>query len=241
MQNEEPGLFLGYVTQGIVQEEDITDQGVRFTKPDGTTGYYKDVLGQKPVAGDVKFVDFDGNGSVDTSDRNIIGNPNPGFTYGFQTSFSWKDLSLTASFSGVQDRDIINVNNRYINTPGTKAGTISKKAYEGMWTPENKSNLYPSSNFIVQNMVMDRYVEDGSYLRCSDITLNYILPKSWIKKIGLQNTSVFASVKNVFVITNYGGYDPEVNSFAFDGLRPGVDMNSYPTPRQYVFGLNVTF
>ena len=125
LQNEEPGLFLGYVTQGIVQEEDITDQGVRFTKPDGTTGYYKDVLGQKPVAGDVKFVDFDGNGSVDTSDRNIIGNPNPGFTYGFQTSFSWKDLSLTASFSGVQDRDIINVNNRYINTPGTKAGTIS--------------------------------------------------------------------------------------------------------------------
>ena len=241
LQNEEPGLFLGYVTQGIVQEEDITDQGVRFTKPDGTTGYYKDVLGQKPVAGDVKFVDFDGNGSVDTSDRNIIGNPNPGFTYGFQTSFSWKDLSLTASFSGVQDRDIINVNNRYINTPGTKAGTISKKAYEGMWTPENKSNLYPSSNFIVQNMVMDRYVEDGSYLRCSDITLNYILPKSWMKKIGLQNTSVFASVKNAFVITNYGGYDPEVNSFAFDGLRPGVDMNSYPTPRQYVFGLNVTF
>lgn len=198
-------------------------------------------MGQKPVAGDVKFVDFDGNGSVDTSDRNIIGNPNPGFTYGFQTSFSWKDLSLTASFSGVQDRDIINVNNRYINTPGTKAGTISKKAYEGMWTPENKSNLYPSSNFIVQNMVMDRYVEDGSYLRCSDITLNYILPKSWMKKIGLQNTSVFASVKNAFVITNYGGYDPEVNSFAFDGLRPGVDMNSYPTPRQYVFGLNVTF
>lgn len=110
-----------------------------------------------------------------------------------------------------------------------------------MWTPENKSNLYPSSNFIVQNMVMDRYVEDGSYLRCSDITLNYVLPKSWMNKIGFQNTSIFASVKNAFIITDYSGYDPEVNSFAFDGLRPGVDMNSYPTPRQFIFGLNVTF
>lgn len=88
---------------------------------------------------------------------------------------------------------------------------------------------------------MDRYVEDGSYLRCSDITLNYVLPKSWMNKIGFQNTSIFASVKNAFIITDYSGYDPEVNSFAFDGLRPGVDMNSYPTPRQFIFGLNVTF
>lgn len=241
LQGEAPGLFLGYVTQGIVQPEDITDQGVKFIKDDGTIGYYKDVNGSIPAAGDIKFVDKDGNGSVNTSDRDIIGNPNPGFTYGFQTSLSWKGLTLSAAFNGVQDRDVINVNNRYINTLGQKAGTVSKKAFEGMWTPENHSNLYPSSNFIVQNMVMDRYVEDASYLRCSDITLNYALPTAWMKKIGFQNTSIFASVKNAFVITDYSGYDPEVNSFAFDGLRPGVDMSSYPTPRQFVFGLNVTF
>lgn len=241
LQGEVPGLFLGYVTQGIVQPEDITDQGVKFIKDDGTIGYYKDVNGSIPAAGDIKFVDKDGNGSVNTSDRDIIGNPNPGFTYGFQTSLSWKGLTLSAAFNGVQDRDVINVNNRYINTLGQKAGTVSKKAFEGMWTPENHSNLYPSSNFIVQNMVMDRYVEDASYLRCSDITLNYALPTAWMKKIGFQNTSIFASVKNAFVITDYSGYDPEVNSFAFDGLRPGVDMSSYPTPRQFVFGLNVTF
>lgn len=241
LQGEAPGLFLGYVTQGIVQPEDITDQGVKFIKEDGSIGYYKDVNGSTPVAGDIKFVDRDGNGSVNTSDRDIIGDPNPGFTYGFQTSLSWKGLTLSAAFNGVQDRDIINVNNRYINTPGQKAGTVSKKAFEGMWTPENHSNLYPSSNFIVQNMVMDRYVEDASYLRCSDITLNYVLPSAWMKKIGFKNTSIFASVKNAFIITDYSGYDPEVNSFAFDGLRPGVDMSSYPTPRQFVFGLNVTF
>lgn len=88
LQGEVPGLFLGYVTQGIVQPEDITDQGVKFIKDDGTIGYYKDVNGSIPAAGDIKFVDKDGNGSVNTSDRDIIGNPNPGFTYGFQTSLS---------------------------------------------------------------------------------------------------------------------------------------------------------
>lgn len=241
LQDEVPGLFIGYQTQGIVQEADITDEGVKFIKPDGSIGFYTKASGTKPVAGDIKFVDQDGNGEINDSDRTIIGNPNPGFTYGFQTSLSWRNLTLTAAFNGVYDRDIINVNNRYINTPSFQAGTISKDAFEGMWTPENKSNLYPSSNYKVQNMVMDRYVEDASYLRCSDITLNYVLPKAWMKKIGFQNTSVFASVKNAFVITNYSGYDPEVNSFAFDGLRPGVDMNSYPTPRQFVFGLNVVF
>jgi hypothetical protein len=60
-------------------------------------------------------------------------------------------------------------------------------------------------------------------------------------KIGFQNTSIFASVKNAFVITNYSGYDPEVNSFAFDGLRRGIDMNAFPNMRSFVFGLNVTF
>lgn len=107
LQGEAPGLFLGYVTQGIVQPEDITDQGVKFIKDDGTIGYYKDVNGSIPAAGDIKFVDKDGNGSVNTSDRDIIGNPNPGFTYGFQTSLSWKGLTLSAAFNGVQDRAML--------------------------------------------------------------------------------------------------------------------------------------
>ena len=111
-----------------------------------------------------------------------------------------------------------------------KSNNITSEAYQGMWTAENPSNLFPSANFEVQNMVMDRYVEDGSYFRCSDITLSYVLPKSLISKIGMKNMSVFASVKNAFILTDYSGYDPE-----------GVFMNSFPTPRSYIFGLNLTF
>lgn len=241
LEGKAPGLFFGYVTQGIVQPEDITDQGVKYTKKDGTVGYYKTFNKVAPVAGDIKFVDSDGDGDVNVNDRDIIGDPNPDFTYGFSTSISWKDLSLSAAFTGVQGRDILNTNNRYINTPGTRSNNLTRKAYQNMWTEANHSNLYPSSTYVVQNFVMDRYVEDASYLRCADITLSYILPKVWMKKIGFQNASVYASVKNAFTITNYSGYDPDVNFFAFDGLRPGVDMSSYPTPRSFIFGLNLTF
>ena len=242
LEGEAPGLLFGLQTQGIVQEEDITSEGVKFTKADGSTGYYTTVDGTSPKAGDVKFIDQDGDGNISAEDRTIIGNPNPGFTYGFQTSVSWKSLTLSAAFNGVHDRDVINTNNRYINMPSQTNNNVSKDAFYGMWTPENHSNLYPSSTSdILRGYVYDRYVEDASYLRCSDITLNWALPKAWMNKIGFQNISVFASVKNAFVITDYSGYDPEVNSFAFDGLRPGIDMSSYPTPRQYIFGLNVTF
>lgn len=241
LEGEAPGLFFGYVTQGIVQPEDITEQGVKYTKKDGTVGYYQTFNKVTPVAGDIKFVDSDGDGDVNVNDRDIIGDPNPDFTYGFSTSISWKNLSLSAAFTGVQGKDVLNTNNRYINTPGTRSNNLTRKAYQNMWTESNHSNLYPSSTFVIQNYVMDRYVEDASYLRCADITLNYVLPKMWMSRIGFQNASVYASVKNAFIITNYSGYDPDVNSFGFDGLRPGVDMSSYPTPRSFIFGLNLTF
>ena len=110
-----------------------------------------------------------------------------------------------------------------------------------MWTAENPTSLYPRSTYKMPDVVMDRYIEDASYLRCSDITLNYVLPNKWMKKIGFRTTSIFASVKNAFVITDYSGYDPEVNSFAFDGLRPGIDMSSFPNMRSFIFGINVNF
>ena len=241
IEGEAPGLFFGYKTQGIIQEEDVVDGKVGYISSDGSTKYYTSSVGNDMAAGNIKCVDVNEDGIVDPNDMVVIGDPNPDFTYGFQTRLEWKNLSLSASFTGVYGNDILNTNIRYEQTPSRQAGNLRKDAYYNAWTPENRSNLYPSSTSNVKGVVYDRYVEDGSYLRCSDITLNYILPKAWMTKIGFQNTSIFASVKNAFVITNYSGYDPEVNSFAFDGLRRGVDMNAFPNMRSFVFGLNVTF
>jgi len=243
LEGKAPGLFFGYKTDGIVQTEDVTENGIyTYTDAEGNAHYYTSNASSK--AGDIKFVDVNGDGKIDKSDRTIIGDPNPGFTYGFSTSLTWKSFTLSMQFTGVHDRDIFNTNNRYINLPGKANQTITKEAYYNMWTVDNPSNLYPSSTFEVANlngMVLDRYIEDGSYLRCSDITLNWVCPSLWAKLIHCNSISAYFTVKNAFIITDYKGYDPEVNSFAFDGLRQGVDMSSYPTPRQFILGINLGF
>lgn len=231
-----PGLFLGYQTDGIVQEEDLPANG-------GSYNVTQDLsTGGAPQAGDIKIIDQNGDGVINTDDRVIIGNPNPDFTYGFQTRFTWRGLSLSAQFNGVHGKDMINTNIRYQAIPNRTGGNLRTEAWVGAWTAENRSNAYPRVNYTLPTpAVLDRYVEDASFLRCTDITLSYNLPKAVMKKIGFNSINIFGSVKNAFIITDYSGYDPEVNSFAFDGLRPGVDMSSFPHARSFIFGLNVSF
>lgn len=229
-----PGLFFGYKTDGIIQKEDPYLQEV--TKTIGNL-----------APGELKFVDLNGDHVVDEKDRTFIGDPNPDFTYGVQTSFTWKDLSLSFAFNGVYGNDIFNANSRYYGLPSSTSGMITSKAFQKMWREDNPwngvnySNEMPSASSTLPKVAFDKYIEDGSFLRCSDITLAYNLPKSIIKKIGFANIGLYFSVKNAFIITNYSGYDPEVNTFAFDGTRPGIDLSSYPHTRSYIMGLNVSF
>lgn len=230
-----PGLFYGYQTDGIIQENDPYLKEV--TNSIGTLG-----------AGNLKFVDRNGDKKIDEKDKTVIGNPNPDFTYGFQTTFAWKDLSLSMAFNGVYGNDILNANARYYNFPAESNGMVLSKSYHDMYHVENPwtgaanySRTMTSPNSDIPKVVFDRYVEDGSFLRCTDITLGYNLPQNLVRKIRFSNIGVFASAKNLFCINNYSGYDPEVNTFAFDGTRPGIDLSSYPHTRSFIFGLNVSF
>ena len=229
-----PGLFYGYQTDGVIQNDD--PYMGKITISIGTV---------KP--GNLKFVDQNDDNVINEKDRVILGDPNPDFTYGFQTNFSWKDLSLSMSFNGVYGNDILNTNARYFILPSNSSSMIYKSSFQKMWREDNpwtgayQGNEMPSFTSVTPKVVLDRYIEDGSFLRCSDITLGYSLPKNWMSKIGFNSLSIYATVKNPFVVTSYSGYDPEVNSFAFDGTRPGIDMSSYPHTRSYIFGLNVSF
>ena len=231
-----PGLFIGYQTDGIVQEEDLPANGGSYNvKQDLSTG-------GAPQAGDIKIIDQNGDDIINTDDRVIIGDPNPDFTYGFHTSFTWRGLTLSAQFNGVYGKDLLNTNLRYQAIPNLTGSNLRTESWQNAWTAENRSNTYPRVNYKLPTpAILDRYVEDASFLRCTDITLSYNLPKSALQKIGFNSINVFASVKNAFLITNYSGYDPEVNTFAFDGLRPGIDMSSFPSARSFIFGLNVSF
>jgi len=229
-----PGLFYGYKTDGIIQNNDPY-----LTKVTSSIGTL--------LPGNLKLVDTNGDGVINEKDRQILGNPNPDFTYGFQTSFTWKSLTLSAVFNGVHGRSVLNANDNYLLLPSNSTSMVYQSSFNKMWRNDNPwtgayyGNEMPSSSSVTPKVVLDRYIEDASYLRCSDITLSYNLSKSLASKIGFQNVGVYATAQNVFIITKYTGYDPEVNSFAFDGTRPGIDMSSYPHTRSYIFGINVTF
>ncbi len=237
IEGEAPGLFYGYQTDGIIQENDpYIDQ---ITNKSGSVNTIE--------PGNLKFIDQNGDGVINEQDKVILGNPNSDFTYGIQTEFRWKDLSLSMAFTGVHGNDILNTNTRYIGLPSQSSQMVTQDAFNSVyrnnnpWIGEYYSNTTPSFQSTTPRVVIDKYIEDGSFFRCSDITLSYSLPKSIVQKIRFTNINVYASVKNAFCITDYSGYDPEVNSFAFDGTRPGIDMSSYPNTRSYIFGINVSF
>jgi TonB-linked SusC/RagA family outer membrane protein len=230
IEGEAPGLFYGFKTNGIVQTGDAYVVAAPFTS--------------SATPGNLKVVDANGDGIINLSDQTIIGDPNPDYTYGFQTSLNYKQLRLKTSFSGVQGGDILNSNNRYINLASSQNLTrnMNPAAIANAWTTTNPSNEYTSFNSTVANgYIYDRYLEDGSYLRCTDITLGYTFEQDIAGQLGMNSIDIFASAKNPFTLTNYTGYDPTSRSFNSDPLRRGFDIFSFPMQRQIILGVNLTF
>jgi hypothetical protein len=106
---------------------------------------------------------------------------------------------------------------------------LTMNAPKGRWNPAD----------VVTNTINSYFVEDGSFLRCSDVTIGYTLPKNLVKKLYLSKLRAYASFGNLFIITGYSGYDPEVD--VQSGLTPSMDYNRYPRARTFSFGINATF
>ena len=226
------GLFYGYSTDGIVQEGET---GIPITSGGASRG-----------PGSIKYRDLNENGYLDDGDKTVIGDPNPDFTYGFSTSFTWKDLTLSASFDGSYGNDITNANlvQETMITTATNSSysNIRREAYLNAWTPENPGNYWPKLNGMAQEelkFMTDRWVEDASFLRISNVTLSYRIPLPKNKVV--RNMSVGVSGRNLYVFTKYSGWDPEVSSYGNSMEKIGVDFGSYPTARTYSFDLKFTF
>ncbi|RYZ30132.1 MAG: TonB-dependent receptor [Chitinophagaceae bacterium] len=225
------GMFYGFQTKGIYQTADVTSNPLKF-------------FGTPLKAGDIYFVDKNGDGNITDLDKDFIGNPNPKFTYGINSSVSYGDLSLNVFITGVQGNQIANGNKLKMENTGTGTanGTaglnITRNAYYNAWSSSNVGGTMPRLGYYNGNFT-DRIVEDGSYMRLGLVTLGYRLPVSKLRFVSAVD--VFVTGKNLFVVTNYSGFDPEVNSFTNETQRRGVDWSSYPNTRSVVFGLNVTF
>ena len=217
------GLFWGYKTNGILQSDEAAN-GLVYN-------------GNELKAGDIAYIDTNDDGLINTEDRVILGDPNPDFTFGFNTSISYKAFTLNAQFHGSIGNEVVNAN-KLDNTNTYYDYNILTEAYHNAWRPEKPSTTYPRIGVPLSELT-DRLIEDGSFLRMGSLSLTYDVP---LKRSNLiKALQVTLTGRNLFTITNYSGYNPDINSFSNDPKRIGIDYGSAPITRSYSCTLNVTF
>ena len=229
-EGEAVGLFWGWDYQGVHQGGDA---------PAGTG-----LVGAFSDAGDPLFTDLDGNGEIDTNDLQIIGDPNPDFTWGLTNNFSYKNLDLNIFFQGAQGGEILNLTNVQLFNGDSNSITDVLNA----WTPSNTDTNIPRNVASRGREISTRFVEDGSYVRLKNIALGYNFPSDLVEKLGLDNLRISVSAQNLLTFTKYSGLDPEVSYFGSGGgstgssnVVQGHDFGNYPTVRSMNFALNLKF
>ena len=222
--------------------------------------------GVPTLPGKIKFKDLNGDGQIDEKDRTVIGNTNPKFQGGFGLNGQWRNFDFNINFNYMFDFDVNNAMAYELSSAEGNANNfynVLDKFVGQRWTyynPVDGDNLYQCywvDNTVetyaahnanatlwnpadVTNKVTHSYfIEDGSFLRCQDITIGYTLPSKITRKWSISRLRFYASATNPFIITGYSGYDPEVD--VQTGLTCGMDYNRYPRSRTFVFGVNLTF
>lgn len=231
-EGESLSQFWGYKTAGIFQNE---------TEVKSYTNEHGESLQPNAKPGDLRFVDLNNDGVIDSNDKTHIGNPFPDLMVGLNLNAAYKGFDLVANFYGTFGNDIFNKNiGRYAGTDGQNvyAGT-----YDKTWRTDNTGAEFPRLSVNDSNMnykrVSDFFVEDGSYFRCKLLQIGYTLPKQWFNN--KLNLRLSFSAQNLFTITNYSGADPEAASMGKSVTEAGIDYTGYPNPCTFLFGLNMSF
>ena len=258
--NQPLGQMYGYVTDGLYQVSDFDyDEATKtYTLKDGVpySGKKTDV---KPGMWKFKNVDGSEDNKITENDKTVIGNAYPKFYGGINNTFTYKDFDLsiflTYSFgndvfnatkltntkTALQNKnvlDIANSSNRWV--------VVNKKG-ELITDPQEMADINKGKTVaaVYDSEIGDTYihswaVEDGSYLKLSNITLGYTFPRKMLSKIGISKLRLYATGSNLLTWTKYTGFDPEVSTMG-SGLTPGVDFGAYPKSRSFVFGINLAF
>lgn len=190
-----------------------------------------------PTTGTLLYKDINGDGKVTTDDRTNIGNPNPKYTFGFSNDFSYKGFSLDALITGSQGGDIFNASRMDL----TLMNNYNNQSTEVLnrWTTSGQITDVPKANDSNALHVSDRFVEDGSYIRLKAVTLGYQFK---LEKLKLNSIKVYVTGQNLYTITNYKGFDPEVGAFNnATGIGQGIDLGTYPQVKTFIFGVKANF
>ena len=218
---ESLGSFYGLVFDGVVQKnEDVT-------KLPTTPAY------TRPQPGDPKFVDTNKDGHIGSDDRVVLGSIQPDLTYGFSSTLKYHGFDLFVLLQGTHGNKVYNQLRRFLESP-TDAYNVSA-ALLNAWTETNPSTTVPRiTNVPLSSELDSRYVEDASYLRLKTLTLGYTLNKiAYVASKVPLNLRFYATVQNLFTITGYKGYDPEISK--------GLDLGAYPMARTLLVGANISF
>ncbi len=232
------GSFYGWETDGILASDEEASQA-------GSQGYlkYPTGLSENPYsnfqAGDVKFVDQNGDGVIDDADKVVIGNPNPDIYGNIYTNLTWKNLRLDVNFKYSLGNDIYNYQRSILEGMNTTynqtTAVLNRWTYEGQQTNMPKACYEDSDDWRNNERMSDRWIEDGSYLKLKNVRLTYTLPytNSW-----LQGLKIWAEGNDLLVITKYLGTDPEMSS-KNSALYQGIDTGLVPHGRSFNIGLSI--
>ena len=267
------GQFYGYKVIGRINSAaDLYDENgnIKVALPEeGATGKPKAINETNGIwVGDLLFEDVNEDGIINSDDQQIIGNPLPKFTGGFGNTFSYKGFDLNMYFTFSYGNQVMNWLNLTINNPRDYTNNLLKDAaldYArlGLIGPEGSSNnIYNvcvvsgkenmpriSSNDLNEyNRISSNLIEDASYIRLQTLSLSYTFPQKIITKMNLNMLKLYCNVSNLFTLSKYSGYDPEVgmardqySNYAQSALLNGFDAGRYPSPRTFTFGINVGF
>lgn len=213
-----------------------------FNSQEEVDAYAKDGKKIQPAAepGDIKFVDANNDGVINDDDRVFQGSPFPDFTFALNGNMRYKNFDLSIGLQGVLGNKIYNATRQTLEDV-TKGSNFLASCLD-YWTPENKNASHPRLTWDDPNRntraESDRHLENGSYLRLRSVQLGYTFPQTWFKG-AIQHARVYINAENLFTITSYSGYSPDVN--ADNANYRGFDNFIYPTNRTFMLGLNVTF
>ncbi len=239
-EGEPIGLFWGLAYEGVYQGGDIpAGTALKSLSFDGNGN----PIPGEPLFAEVADEEGEFDGIIDDNDRQIIGDPNPDFTFGVSNTLSYKSFDLNIFFQGAVGGDIYNLTAVQLYNGDSNALTDLLDS----WTPENTDTDIPRAAIRGRER-SSRFVEDGSYVRLKNVALGYNLPSDLMERIGLGSARLTVSGQNLLTLTNYSGLDPEVSYFGSggesrgdDNIIQGHDFGNYPNLRSITFGISLKF
>lgn len=240
------GSFFGYVTDGIFNTYEEVKASAQYD-------YGKNDFEQTTRPGDFRFKDLNGDGRITAEDRTYLGSPLPDFVFGIPLSFSYANFDLNLFFQGQTGNKIFNVMDYYLNNAA--AGNLYADIRTEHWSGQLRADreFFPlNTNASVPDLdpsdaarnfrASDFFVKDGSYIRLQELRLTYNFDEKIISKLNLSNLSIFLGAYNLFTLTRYNGFDPEVGKVTgteSNNLNMGIDHGNYPQARTFTIGLKL--